>query len=130
MGVADRQHAPLVGVLELLLCWLGGEAIARITGLPVPGPVLGLLLLLGWLTVRGRRGRGAPAAAPVADGLLRVLPLLFVPAGVGVVAFLPLLREQWLPALVGLVVPLVASLAVTGLVTAALLRRRAGGDGR
>ena len=123
-GMPPGQRGPLDGVLELLLCWFAGEAVARLSGLPVPGPVIGLLLLLGWLRVRPRRAAGEAPSVPVADGLLRVLPLLFVPAGVGVVAFLPLLRDQWLPALVGLVLPLVLSLVVTGTVTGAVLRRR------
>ena len=49
-------------VLALLLCQLAGEALARFLGLPVPGPVIGLVLMVGALALRGRL---RPEAAPV-----------------------------------------------------------------
>ena len=110
----------LPGLLDVLLCWAAGEAVTALLDLPVPGPVVGLVLLLVLLRVQPE-----PRSGPVADGLLRLLPLLFVPAGVGVVEHLDLLREELLPALVGLVVPLVLGIVVTGVVVDRLLRRRA-----
>jgi putative effector of murein hydrolase LrgA (UPF0299 family) len=59
------------------------------------------------------------------DGLLRLLPVLFVPAGVGEVEHVDVLRDALLPAVVGLVVPLLLGVAVTGVVVDRLLRRRA-----
>lgn len=104
----------------LLVCQLAGELVARLLALPVPGPVVGLLLLLTGLAVRGR-----PAAVDEgADALLAHLSMLFVPAGVGVVQFLPLLADQWAAVAVSVVGSAVAAVAVTGLVLQALLRRR------
>ena len=109
------------GFAILLLCQLIGEIAARTLALPVPGPVLGLLLLAAGLLLRGRtrKAEGADdvgAVGPVADGLLANLALLFVPAGVGVVQYLPLLARQGPALATALVVSTLASLVVTVLV--------------
>lgn len=87
------------GITYLLGFWFVGEAVVALTGLPVPGAVVGMLLLFGWLQWR----RPAPDAALVraGDGLLKHLQLLFVPAGVGVVAYAAQMRENAVPLLVG-----------------------------
>ncbi|MBZ0227096.1 MAG: CidA/LrgA family protein [Bauldia sp.] len=95
----------------LLLAQLAGEIIVRSIGLPVPGPVIGLMLLalvMAW--------RGIPAALhETALGLLRNLSLLFVPAGVGVIRQADALADNWLALSVALVVSTMATLAVTAL---------------
>ena len=65
----------LQGLALLLLCQSLGEAAARLLHLPLPGPVLGLLVLVALLQVQRLR---APAGA-AADALLQHLSLLFVP---------------------------------------------------
>jgi putative effector of murein hydrolase LrgA (UPF0299 family) len=86
------------GMAVLLLCQVAGEATSRGLGLPVPGPVLGLGLLVAGLAVWNRYGRlGDTALATsdvgrVAGALLGVLALLFVPAGVGVVQHIHLIE--------------------------------------
>ena len=113
----------------LLLCQLAGEVVARLTGLPVPGPVLGLVLLFTGLAVRGRP---APALERAADTLLGHLSLLFVPAGVGVVQYLGTLADPWLAVTVALVGSAVAGIAATGLTLRVLTttRRAPAGAGR
>ncbi len=102
-----------------------GEALARLAGLPVPGPVVGLALLvlaaLAWPAL-GRE------VEEVADLLLRHLSLLFVPAGVGVLQYLDLLRREWLPLLAVVVVSTALTLAVSALAFTAMARR-GGQDG-
>lgn len=69
-------------MMWLLGCQLVGEVIARGLDLPVPGPVVGMVVLFVVLQVRR-----PPATANVfrtSDALLRHLQLLFIPAGVGV----------------------------------------------
>ncbi len=84
----------------ILLCQLAGEVFVRGFGLPLPGPVIGLMLLLGLLLARDRfamlargplQGDGVESAS---RGLLANLSLLFVPAGVGVVQKLDLVAEH------------------------------------
>ena len=119
----------MIAALTLLLgCQLAGEIFARGLGLPVPGPVLGLALLAAGLWWNAHRTGAPPDAVEhmqlgrLALALIANLGLLFVPAGVGVVEQLPVLGSN----AVAIVVALVASTALTLVVTAAvfLLARR------
>ena len=106
----------------LLLFQLIGECLYRVLHLPIPGPVIGMALLAAWLLWR-------PSAMDAemettAWGLLRILGLLFVPAGVGIVANLALLRAQWWPITAGLVGSTALSLIVTAGAMHWLLKRR------
>lgn len=83
----------LTALVTILGFQLAGEVLSRALGLSLPGPVVGLVLMLcafrAWPPL-AERLRG------VAQGLLSHLSLFFVPAGVGVVAHLPVLRDQGL----------------------------------
>jgi holin-like protein len=113
----------LSALLVLLVCQLAGEVLRTVLHIPVPGPVLGMLLLAGSYAVR-RRDPGKPMRH-AADGLLRWLGLLFVPAGVGVVANLDLLRAAWLPVVVALFGSTLLTLLTTALLMHWLVRSRA-----
>ena len=107
----------------ILACQLAGEVFVVATGLPVPGPVVGMVLLFAGLLVNG----GLPdGLAQVADTLLNNLSLLFVPAGVGVMLHVGLIGRDLLP----IAVALVASTLVTIGVTAGMMAwlRRGGPD--
>jgi holin-like protein len=106
--------------LLLLLGQLLGQAVADLFGLPLPGPVLGFAFMFALLLARPGL---AVALAPAADGLLRHLGLLFVPAGVGIILYLDLLRAEWLPIVVSLVVSTLLGMAVTALIFDRLLKR-------
>lgn len=83
--------------LVLLLAQVAGEAIAGQAGLPLPGVVLGLTLLLAALALRARLGAREvvpPWLAGTAQGLHAHLGLLFVPAGADIVAHLDLLATE------------------------------------
>jgi len=102
----------LKGLTLLLLCQSAGEALARLLHLPLPGPVLGLVLmalLLQWPAVRG------PVEA-AATPLLQHLSLLFVPVGVGVVAHLGLITQYGPRMLLALLLSTWIGLLVTALV--------------
>ncbi len=113
--------AILRSFLVLLLAQLAGEGLHRALHLPLPGPVLGMALLVAVLLLRRRE----PDAALVktSNGLLAWLGLLFVPAGAGVVANLSLLRSAWFPIAVALLISTVLTASVTALVMQWLLRR-------
>ena len=105
----------------ILLCQLAGEVIVRGLALPMPGPVVGLVLLLSLLVARDRfavfargplQGGGVENAS---RGLLAHLSLLFVPAGVGVVQKLDLIAAHG----IAIVVVLLLSVVVTLLATVA-----------
>lgn len=96
----------------ILVCQLIGETIQVATGLPVPGPVIGMALLFSGLLVHKRLPDGLGEAA---GGLLRHLALLFVPAGVGVMLHVPRLSDEWWPILLAIVPGTLIAIAVTGL---------------
>lgn len=107
------------GLAVLLVCQLLGEATVRAASLPLPGPVLGLVLLLGVLLLARQRAPGGAAMAALddteatADRVLAVLGLLFVPAGVGVVTELDLFARHGAALALVLAVSVVATLLVT-----------------
>ncbi len=99
----------------LLLCALQlvGEIIVTYTGLPIPGPVLGMALLFAGLVIKG----GLPEKLDkAASGLLRYLSLLFVPAGVGVTLHLGLIEQEWLPITAAVLLATLLSIAFSGLI--------------
>ncbi len=106
----------LQGLTMLLICQFAGEILARGLFLPVPGPVLGMLLLLTGLAIRGRQGKTAPGVKQAAEGLLSHLGLLFVPAGVGVITEIDVLAGNWIAVAAALLGSTIAGLLVTGVV--------------
>ncbi|WP_205843791.1 CidA/LrgA family protein [Nakamurella deserti] len=112
----------------LVVFQLLGTAVVALTGVDLPGTVVGLALLGLALTV-GARGRTwrRQRVEPAADTLLELLPLLFVPAGVGVVAYLPVLGDHLGAVVVALVLSFAATLLTTGGILELLVRRRASG---
>jgi holin-like protein len=103
----------------ILLCQLAGEAFVRGLGLPMPGPVIGLMILLVLLLIRDRfaliargplQGDGVES---VSRGLLANLSLLFVPAGVGVVQKIDLIVDHGIAFLGVLVISVLITLLVT-----------------
>jgi holin-like protein len=108
------------GLLVLLACQLLGEALVALLDLPVPGPVVGMVVLLALLTV-WRPGPDA-GVVRVAEGLLRHLQLLFVPAGAGVFSSLSLIGASVVPLVAGLVLSWGAALVSAAGVALLLLR--------
>jgi holin-like protein len=98
------------GLALLLIYQLVGEVGVHALGLPIPGPVLGMLLLFLTLVAWGRvPGR----LETTANGLLGHLSLLFVPAGVGMMVHATRIGQEWLAIASALVVSTVVTMAVT-----------------
>ena len=105
--------------IVLLVCQLTGEVLVAFTGIPLPGPVLGMLLLFIGLLLRG----GIPEDLnKMADGLLAHLSLLFVPAGVGVIAHAQLIGSELLPIAISLFLSTFITIVVTAWVMQKLAR--------
>jgi holin-like protein len=111
----------LTAISILIGCELIGEILSAAFHLSVPGPVIGMFLLAGTLVIVNRRRRPDDTAVPpsleqAAETLIAQMGLLFVPAGVGLIAEAGLLRQAWLPIIAALIGSTVLSLTVTGLV--------------
>ncbi len=119
----------MIAALAILLCCqLAGEICARGLGLPVPGPVIGLLVLAGG-AILYLRLTGAAAdtieetdLGRLATAMLGALGVLFVPAGVGVVQQLAPISAYLLPILLALFVSTALTLVVTVAVFLAVKR--------
>lgn len=110
----------LRGLAWLLAMQSLGELLSRGLRLPFPGPVIGMLLLLGALQLPLVR---EPVAA-CANFLLSHLSLLFVPVGVGVMTHLGLLGQYGVRMLAVIVLSTWVGLAVTVLVLHAFRARK------
>ncbi|MEI8194906.1 MAG: CidA/LrgA family protein [Phycisphaerae bacterium] len=109
----------MLGIAIILLFNLLGLLAQKCLGLPLPANVLGMIFLalalfsglvkLAWVE-------------PAANFLLRHMLLFFVPLIVSAVLLWPLLRENWLPLVGGMVFSTLITLAVTGAVATALTK--------
>lgn len=113
----------LATITLLLFYQLCGELLARYMELPVPGPVIGMLLL--FLTLLARDALAETMEVTV-EGLLKNLSLLFVPAGVGVITHFELLGENWPAISIALVISSILGMVVTALTMKFLMRSNGG----
>ncbi|WP_408734215.1 CidA/LrgA family protein [Paraburkholderia bannensis] len=115
-------------IFILIGAQLIGEVLRRLLHLPLPGPVVGMFVLaLGligpakhWLA---KTPTGPSPLEKSASTLISNMGLLFVPAGVGIIAELGVLRRAWLPIVVGVIVSTILGLIVTGVVMHRVMRR-------
>ena len=114
----------LRGLAVLLVLQAIGEALAHALALPLPGPVVGMILLIPALTFPQLR---EPVKA-AAEALLGHLSLLFIPVGVGVITHLDMISRYGVRLLVVIVVSTWIGMAVTALLLNVLLRRQPSGE--
>ena len=111
----------MIGAIALLLvCQLAGEVIHRLTGLPLPGSVIGMVLLMAWLAFVPRERL---TLTQVTGWLTAHLSIMFVPAAVGVMQEGAILSRYGLGIVVAVVVSTLLTLAVTALVFRAVAGR-------
>ena len=86
--------------ITLVLCNLAGGVLGSLLRLPVPGTVIGILILLAGLSAMGRIPE---PLRRMATFLLGHLNLFYIPAGVGVMAYAALVRRDLVPIVAALV---------------------------
>jgi len=101
------------GLVQIFVFQSIGELISKFILPMLPGPVVGLVLLLAWLIIKKEINS---SLAHVADGLAQYLGVLFVPAAVGVVLYLPELKSNAWAIIVALVVSVIATIMASSLV--------------
>jgi holin-like protein len=94
---------------------LAGEILVAATGILVPGPLIGLLLMLGWLHARGGPSEELTATATT---LVDHLGLYFVPAGVGIITYGAVIARDGVAVAVAILVSVVLSIVFTALIAA------------
>jgi putative effector of murein hydrolase LrgA (UPF0299 family) len=101
------------GLVQIFLFQALGELISHLLLPMIPGPVIGLVALLLFLLIRGY----VPAHIDlVGSHILQHLGLLFIPASVGVILYLPLLQAHAFGLAASLMISVICTLAVTALV--------------
>jgi len=104
----------VAGAIAVLFVFqLLGEVIHRLIGLPVPGAVIGMVLLVAWLAARPR---AAPRLEPVSTWLTGHLSVMFVPAAVGVMEQGAVFARFGVALVLATAVSVVLTLVVTALV--------------
>lgn len=114
----------MILTIALLLSFqLAGLFIVTLFGLPVPGPVMGMVLfLIALITVDGLLEK----TLPVVNVLLAHFALLFVPAGVGIIEHVDRLQAEWLPITASILGSSILAMVTTVLVTRWMLRLLSG----
>ena len=119
----------LNGITLLLIYQLVGEISVLLLRIPVPGPVLGMVMLFLTLVFRGRATASLDSAS---SALLSHLSLLFVPAGVGMIVHFDRIINEWLPISIALVLSTIITMAATAAImlgTSRLLSKKGQNDG-
>ena len=117
----------LKSVFIILLYQLIGELFQKFFGLSIPGPVIGLVLLLLTLLLIQKRQSVVPIKEDLfnsAEILLNYLPLLFIPVGVGVVMHLSLLEDNLASVVFVIILGTLSTLALTGYIMEKILRKK------
>ena len=115
----------LLHLLMLLGFQLAGELIVMSLSLLFPGPLLGMLLLLGWLTVRGGP---TEQLATTSTTLVNHLGLFFIPAGTAIMTFGTLMYVEGTAIAVALIVSTAFALLVSGKLAEWLVRAARGSE--
>ncbi|WP_234118315.1 CidA/LrgA family protein [Clostridium hydrogenum] len=104
----------------LLFCFLG-QVISTLFKLPIPGNVLGMLLMVIALCLGIIK---LEAVEEVSNSLLEYLPFFFVPAGVGLITSFKLIKDTWILLIIVVVITTIITMAITGLTVQAIKGRK------
>ena len=100
---------------------LAGELLHALLPLPVPASIYGIVLLFAALETRLLK---IDAIRETSAFLLEIMPMLFVPAGVGLLEKWDVLRPVWLPFAAIVVVSTFTVFAAAGCTTQRVMRLR------
>lgn len=109
----------LQGIITLIALQLVGETISHYFEIPIPGAIIGMVLLLLYLMIKGYV---ATPLATTAQKLFPYLPLLLIPASVGVIQYGALLEREGVAVLAALIISLVISFIATPFIFQALIK--------
>ncbi|THB66065.1 MAG: CidA/LrgA family protein [Gammaproteobacteria bacterium] len=113
----------ILGFITLILCQLAGDIVAGYFGIPVPGAVFGIVFVFIFLLIRGAVPKSLKKTS---SSLLDYLALFYVPAGVGLMRYLDLLKKEWLIVLLALLLSSAITVAVTSVIMQKLIGVKSG----
>ena len=103
----------LQGISLLLIYQLAGEFTVSLFSIPVPGPVIGMVMLFLTLVILGGSSKALDSSS---TALLNHLSLLFVPAGVGIMVHFDRIINEWQAISITLILSTVITMAATALI--------------
>ena len=116
----------LNSIFTIFLFQLVGEFIQKFLEISIPGPVIGLILLLTVLLIKNKYFNASTNfhndLIRSCESLLNYLPLLFIPVGVGVVMHLTLLEDNLISVITIIILGTLLTLAITGFIMEKLLK--------
>ena len=115
----DVQYMRQFGIILGVTC--AGEVLKYFIPLPIPGSIYGLVLMLALLMTRAIK---VEHVKDVGEFMIEIMPLMFIPAGVGLMTSWSQLKTFLLPLVVITVVSTFVVMIVTGKVTDFLLDRK------
>ena len=111
----------------ILFISLLGELLRILIPLPIPASVYGLVLMLVALTTGMLKVHQVKAAA---DFLIEIMPVMFIPAGIGLLDSWPALRSVWIPVVLITLLTTIIVMAVTGQVAQKIIRKEEKKNGK
>lgn len=111
----------LRGLTWLVLFQLLGTALNHLVLSIIPGPIIGLVLLLAYLMARGEVSEPISLAA---NSLLRYLPLLLVPPAVGVMVYADEIAQDFWAIVGSLVLSVLIAMVFAGWLMQRLVARQ------
>jgi len=119
----------LNSIFLIFLFQLIGELVQKVLELNIPGPVIGLILLLTSLLLSKKYDHKLIKNLKInlinsAENLVHYIPLFFLPVGVGVVMHLSFLEGSLVKVLFIIVFGTLITLAITGLLMEKLLKNK------
>lgn len=97
-----------------------GELLHAMIPLPIPASVYGLILMLSALRTGILK---LNQVKETAGFLIEIMPVMFIPAAVGLLESWPFLRPVWIPVIVITLVSTVIVMAVTGRITQKMIQK-------
>lgn len=97
-----------------------GEVLSKVFNLPVPGSVIGMLLLFLALQFKVLKVKDVET---VGGFLLGNLSILFLPAGVGIMVYFPVIKDTWWLLLIVSLITTAFTVAFVGVIVQAVKRR-------
>lgn len=107
--------------LIILIVSCIGEVLNFLIPLPIPASIYGLVIMLALLITKTLR---LEAVETVADFLVEIMPILFIPAAVGLIVSWKQLESILIPVLVITIASTVLVILATGKVTDLLLSKK------
>ena len=107
--------------LIIILVSCIGEVLNYLIPLPIPATIYGLIIMLALLILKIIP---LHAVKETAEFLIEIMPVMFIPAGVGLIVYWTQLKKILLPVCVIIIVSSILVMMVTGKVSDFLIRMK------